>query len=162
MSDMITVAGLVATTPRSLTTSEGLPITSFRLASSQRRFDRTQQKWVDADSNWFTVTAFRHLAVNASRSLVKGQRVVVAGRLRIREWENGERSGITVEIEADSIGHDLSWGTGSWTRVQASTPHRDEPADPALRDDDPPGSVAALADHPAQEPHRESPQSRSA
>lgn len=162
MSDMITVAGLIATTPRTLTTSEGLTITSFRLASSQRRFDRTQQKWVDADSNWFTVTAFRQLAVNASRSLDKGQRVVVAGRLRIREWENGERSGITVEIEADAIGQDLSWGTGSWTRVQASTPHRDEPAELAQRDDEPPASVVALADHPAQESQRESPQTRSA
>jgi single-strand DNA-binding protein len=40
MTDNITLTGLVATTPRHLTTSEGLAITSFRLASSQRRFDR--------------------------------------------------------------------------------------------------------------------------
>ena len=40
MTDTITLTGLVATTPRHLVTSEGLPITSFRLASTQRRYDR--------------------------------------------------------------------------------------------------------------------------
>lgn len=33
MSDRITITGLVATQPRHIVTSEGLPITSFRLAS---------------------------------------------------------------------------------------------------------------------------------
>lgn len=117
MSDIITLTGLVATTPRHLTTSEGLAITSFRLASSQRRFDRAQQKWIDADTNWYTVSAFRALATNAAVSVVKGDRVIVTGRLRIRDWENTDRSGTTVEIEADSIGHDMFWGTSSFTRV---------------------------------------------
>ena len=40
--EKITVTGLVATTPRHLVTADNLPITSFRLASSQRRFDRGQ------------------------------------------------------------------------------------------------------------------------
>ena len=117
MSDIITLTGLVATTPRHLTTSEGLAITSFRLASSQRRFDRAQQKWIDADTNWYTVSAFRALATNAAVSVVKGDRVIVTGRLRIRDWENTDRSGTTVEIEADSIGHDMFWGTSAFTRV---------------------------------------------
>ena len=43
MPDAITLTGLVATNPRHLVTSEGLPITSFRLASTQRRFDRSQE-----------------------------------------------------------------------------------------------------------------------
>ena len=120
MSDSITVTGLVATTPRHLTTSEGLAITSFRLASSQRRFDRSQQKWIDADTNWYTVSAFRALATNSAESLVKGDRVMVSGRLRIRDWENTDRSGTTVEIEADSLGHDLTWGTSVFTRVIAT------------------------------------------
>ncbi len=50
MSDTITLTGLVATTPRHLVTSTGLPITTFRLASTQRRYDRAQQKWVDGDA----------------------------------------------------------------------------------------------------------------
>ena len=122
MPDAITLTGLVATTPRHLVTSEGLPITSLRLASTQRRFDRAQEKWIDGETNWYTVTAFRQLALNSNASIEKGQRVVVAGRLKIRDWENGERTGTTIEIEAESIGHDLSWGTAAFTRsVSAAT-----------------------------------------
>jgi single-strand DNA-binding protein len=129
MSDTITLTGLVATTPRHLTTSEGLAITSFRLASSQRRFDRSAQKWIDADTNWYTISSFRALANNSAVSIVKGDRVVVSGRLRIRDWENTDRSGTTVEIEADSIGHDMSWGTSSFTRVSSVASAETDPAD---------------------------------
>lgn len=129
MSDTLTLTGLVATTPRHLTTSEGLAITSFRLASSQRRFDRSAQKWIDADTNWYTVSAFRSLATNAATSVVKGDRVIVHGRLRIRDWENTDRSGTTVEIEADTIGHDMFWGTSTFTRVSVATQPDADPAD---------------------------------
>ena len=94
----------------------GLAITSFRLASSQRRYDRTQQRWIDADTNWYTVSCFRGLASNAAGSVVKGDRIMVSGRLKIRDWENTDRSGTTVEIEADNLGHDLFWGTSTFTR----------------------------------------------
>jgi single-strand DNA-binding protein len=117
MSELISVAGLVATTPRHLVTQDGLPITSFRLASSQRRFDRSQNKWIDGETNWYTVTGFRQLAINASTSVSKGDRIVVAGKLRVRDWDNGERAGTSVEIEAESIGHDLSWGSAVFTRT---------------------------------------------
>jgi single-strand DNA-binding protein len=120
MSDTISVTGLVATTPRHITTSEGLAITSFRLASSQRRYDRTQQRWIDADTNWYTVSCFRGLASNAAGSLVKGDRIMVSGLLKIRDWENTDRSGTTVEIEADNLGHDLFWGTSTFTRTLTS------------------------------------------
>jgi single-strand DNA-binding protein len=117
MSEALSVTGLVATTPRHLVTQDGLPITSFRLASSQRRFDRNQNKWIDGETNWFTVTAFRQLAINSSTSINKGDRVAVNGKLRVRDWDNGERAGTSVEIEADSLGHDLSWGNSVFTRT---------------------------------------------
>jgi single-strand DNA-binding protein len=37
--------------------------------------------------------------------------------LRVRDWDNGERAGTSVEIEAESIGHDLSWGSAVFTRT---------------------------------------------
>ncbi len=111
------MAGLVATTPRHLITQDGLPITSFRLASSHRRFDRNQNKWIDGETNWFTVTGFRQLAINSSTSVSKGDRIIVTGKLRVRDWDNGERAGTSVEVEADGIGHDLSWGSAVFTRT---------------------------------------------
>lgn len=117
MSDTITLTGIVATPPRHIVTSEKLEITSFRLASPQRRFNRTEQKWEDADTNWYTVTAFRQLAANAIGSILKGQRVVVTGRLRIRDWQTDEKTGTTIEVDADAIGHDLTFGTSSFTRT---------------------------------------------
>ncbi|MBF4571005.1 single-stranded DNA-binding protein [Herbiconiux sp. VKM Ac-1786] len=117
MTDTMTLTGVVATVPRHITTNAGLDITSFRLASSQRRFDRDRQKWVETDTNWYTVTGFRQLAQNMAASIEQGQRIVVSGRVRIRPWENAERSGTTIEIEADALGHDLGWGTAVWARV---------------------------------------------
>jgi len=120
----------VATTPRHLVTQDGLPITSFRLASSQRRFDRNQNRWIDGETNWFTVTSFRQLAINTSESVNKGDRIVVTGKLRVRDWDNGERSGTSVEVDADAVGHDLSWGTATFVRaiLVRETDPADEPA----------------------------------
>lgn len=117
MTEIISVAGLVATTPRHLVTQEGLPITSFRLASSTRRFDRSQNRWIDGDTNWYTVTAFHSLAINVNASISKGDRIMLTGKLRVRDWDNGERAGTSVEIEADAMGHDLTWGSSEFTRT---------------------------------------------
>lgn len=130
MTDNVTLTGLVATTPRHIVTSDGLAITSFRLACSQRRYDRVQQRWIDADTNWYTVSMFRNLALNSALSIAKGDRVIVIGRLRIRDWENTDRSGTTVEVEADAIGHDLSWGTTTYTRNTSSELARQEELQP--------------------------------
>lgn len=130
MSDIITLTGIVATPPRHLVTSAGLAITSFRLASRQRRFDRTRNTWVDADTNWYTISAFRQLAHNTRHSVRKGEHVLVTGRLRIRDWENADRNGTSIEVEADAVGHDLSWCTTSFVRSAPASSRESEPVDP--------------------------------
>lgn len=128
MTDSLTIAGLVATTPRHLVTSEGLPVTSFRLASSLRRFDSSKKTWVEYGTNWYTVTSYRQLATNAVGSIQKGDRVIVSGRLRIRDWESGEKRGTNVEIDADALGHDLSWGKSVFSRSVHAIAMSDEAA----------------------------------
>lgn len=132
MSETVSVAGLIATTPRYIVTADNLPIVSFRLASSTRRFDRATNRWVDGETNWYTVTAFNALATNANSSLSKGDRIMLTGKLRVRDWDNGERTGTSVEIEADAMGHDLTWGNSEFTRtvlVREDLDPVDAPAD---------------------------------
>ncbi|MGM7667067.1 single-stranded DNA-binding protein [Microbacterium sp. A93] len=117
MSEHITVRGFVATDPTTRTTGSGLAVGNFRLASTDRRFDREQQAWVDGATNWFTVNMFRQLSTNAAASLSKGQPVLVTGRLKVRQWQSEERSGTSVEIEAETIGHDLTLGTAFFNRA---------------------------------------------
>ncbi|MEW2460662.1 single-stranded DNA-binding protein [Microbacterium sp. K41] len=111
MTEMITVVGRVATDPHQGHTGARVPVTNFRLASTHRRFEPTTQTWVDSETNWFSVAAFRQLGQNARASLRVGDSIVVTGRLRIRAWESNGKQGTSADIEADAIGHDLRWGT---------------------------------------------------
>lgn len=117
MHNTITTSGLVATTPRHIVTQDGMPITSFRIACSQRVWDKQSNDWKDGETNWYTVTSFNTLAINTAGSVHKGDRILVSGLLRVRDWDNGETAGTSVEIEAKSIGHDLCWGNSTFTRT---------------------------------------------
>ena len=88
---------------------------------------------MDGETNWFTITSFRQLAINSATSISKGDRIVASGRLKVRDWDNGERSGTSVEIEADCLGPDLSWGTAEFTRTVLV---REDPEDQDLEDSD--------------------------
>lgn len=120
MNDMTTVTGVVGTTPKHYVTASGVPITTFRLASGLRRFDKDKKIWVDAGTNWYNVSGFRHLAFNLVRSINKGDHVLVTGRLKVRNWEKDDRRGTTVDLEADCVGHDLFWCTTTPVRSAPS------------------------------------------
>ncbi|MDY0909562.1 single-stranded DNA-binding protein [Microbacterium sp. CFBP9034] len=136
MSDTITVTGNVATHPDHKRMPSGVTITTFRVASGQRRFDRAANAWVDAGTNWYTVSAFRSLADHAFHSLRKGDRVVLTGRLRLREWDNGAKRGTAVEIDVEAIGHDLLWGTTTFVKDAQATGERHASPSPAQPADD--------------------------
>ncbi|HEX6577593.1 MAG TPA: single-stranded DNA-binding protein [Jiangellaceae bacterium] len=119
MSDaFITLIGNIASEIRSINTQRGTAITSFRFAHTPRRIDRQTGRWGDGPTSFFGVTCWRGLAEHVSASLHKGDPVVLYGRLRVRDWKNDDgRSGRDAEIDAISIGHDLTRGTSEFTRV---------------------------------------------
>lgn len=103
-------------------TRSGEPVASFRVAAGTRRFDRANNRWIDGDTHYFTVSCWRGLAHNVVQSLHKGMPVIVYGRLRSREVERPckEQTHLVryFDIEATSVGCDLARGTAVFTRVK--------------------------------------------
>jgi single-strand DNA-binding protein len=54
----------------------------------------------------------------------RGDPLLVTGRMRVREWDNGEGKprGYAAEIEATAMGHDLSRGTSAFRRTVRARP----------------------------------------
>lgn len=142
MNDItVTVVGNVAGETEHRTV-RGAPVTSFRLGSTRRYFDRAQRGWVDAPTTWLTVYCWRDLGENVASSVGRGDPLIVTGRLSVRQWEKDGRRGKEVELEAFSVGHDLSRGTSAFQRRQRSKP----PTESAGAFDDYAVSLAAAAD----------------
>lgn len=145
---VLTVVGNVGTDPRQRVLADGTVVTDFRLAQTPRRQDRASGQWVDGATIWFGVTCWRVLARHCAQSLVKGDRVVVTGRLTTRGWttDRGEQRS-SLEIDASSVGVDLSRAPVTVLR-QAPAATAPEPAlDPPAEE---PAAPGPAADVPAQ------------
>ncbi|HEY2982631.1 MAG TPA: single-stranded DNA-binding protein [Jatrophihabitantaceae bacterium] len=113
----ITIVGNVVDVPRLRQTNSGVPVASFRIASTSRRFDRDTGEWADNERLFATVTCWRAMAHNAAQSLKKGQPVVATGRFYSREYVKDEVTRMSYELDAVAVGHDLSRGTAEFTKI---------------------------------------------
>ena len=149
-----TVFGNIATEPKHSITPQGVPLTSFRMASTTTRFDQELQGYVDGHTTWLNVSCWRGLAFNAAASLRKGQPVIVYGTLHVRDWKDGDRSGREVELHAVSVGHDLRRGRTDFARVTRPMAERAllGGAAPTPSGTPGPGGAAAGSDRPEVQP----------
>lgn len=137
MSDTITIRGFVATEIKSSTTPGGVATASFRIGTTSRRYDKESGLWADGHTNWFTVQGYRQLAGSMGCSIKKGQPVIVVGKLKIRSWEKDGRIHHSTIIDADSVGHDLTWGSANFirsaTKPAMSAAESEQPLDVSSR-----------------------------
>jgi single-strand DNA-binding protein len=118
----ISMTGYVATQPRWRETSAGTPNLTMRVAWTPRRMDRATGEWSDGSTSYLTVVCWRKLADNVAVCLRKGDPVVVKGRLSVRPYEDKENvQRVAVEVDAYSVGHDLSRGVAQFQRVRPQT-----------------------------------------
>jgi len=131
----VTVHGNVVSDPVERLGRSGHVFTTFRIATTP--FRRTADgKFVDLDTSFYSVIVFNALAANVAASLHKGQPVVVEGNLSIQQYlgTDGQQR-TSAEIDADHVGHDLSWGRAAFERVsRAAALGHDRTADPDIRD----------------------------
>ena len=113
----VTIRGRLCADPLVFTTKAGAPMTKFRVAQSGRRQVQPGQ-WEDTEPSFYDVLAYRSLAANIGVSLKKGHPVAVHGRQRVVQWRRDDgQVFVNVEIEADAVGHDLTFGTTAFARV---------------------------------------------
>jgi single-strand DNA-binding protein len=79
-------------------------------------------EWVDTPSSFVSVTCFRKVAEHAMTCVYKGEPVFVRGPLRVREYTDakGDKR-LSVEVVAESLGHDMSRGVSHFSRVMPRT-----------------------------------------
>jgi single-strand DNA-binding protein len=120
----ITLRGYLTSEPKFRQTAQtGTPMTEIRLGSTPRRLNRETGEWQDQPTSYYTIKCWRRLAINASSSLHKGDMVVVRGHFYTRTWlDNQQRHRSVLEIEADSLGHDLSFGWSHFLRGSRPLP----------------------------------------
>jgi single-strand DNA-binding protein len=118
---IITVVGNLTDDPELKFTPSGAPVANFTVASTPRTFDKQTNEWKDGDALFLRCAAWRQLAENVAESLTKGQRVIVTGALRVRQYERQDGSkGTSVEMNVDEVGPSLKFATAKTTKATRS------------------------------------------
>lgn len=108
-SNTITVVGNLTRDPELRYTQSGKATVTVGIAVNRRY--QVNGEWQEQTS-YMNVVAWDQLAENIAASLTKGARILVTGRLDIREYEAREGGKRTaVDIVADEIGPTLRWAT---------------------------------------------------
>lgn len=117
----VSLIGVAVSEVRAATTEAGHAMARFRLVCRPRRFDAATGAFTEQEPSFVTVLCWRQLADHVAASVHKGDQVVVTGRMRVREWEHEGRMRVSVEVDAQSVGLDLTRAPAQLQR-NTSTP----------------------------------------
>lgn len=137
----ITLTGNLTADPELRFTPQGKPCASLQVAAN-KRVKQPDGSWGDGPTSYYRCTAWGQLAEHVAESLARGARVIIQGRLEIREYEtrDGQRR-VAAEIQADDIGPSLRFatahperaprqGAGWSTQTPPVTPRASQAGDP--------------------------------
>jgi single-strand DNA-binding protein len=98
----VMLIGNVGKDPELKYTPSGIPVTSFRLATSETWKDRDNN--IQEHTDWHTIVAWRGLAEVIQKLVKKGSRVYIEGRIQTRTFD--DKSGShrhVVEVLAENM-----------------------------------------------------------
>jgi len=98
----VMLIGNVGNDPELKHTPSGIPVASFRLATSENRKDK--EGIITEHTDWHTIIAWRGLADVVSKLVQRGSRVFVEGKIQTRSFDDklGNHRRV-VEILADTL-----------------------------------------------------------
>lgn len=142
----ICVVGNVLTAPEwRRTSASGRLVTTFKVAASTRRLDRTTGAWIDGNGLRVRVSCWRDLAGGVASSIMVGDPVVVYGQIYTRDWVDKDGTKRTLyEMEALAVGHNLARGRARFARNKpVSASEREPDPDQPVRLGGEPTEIAA-------------------
>lgn len=115
---IITVVGNLTADPELKYVGSGTPVASFTVASTPRSLNRQTNEWEDGEAMFIRCSVWREYAENVTESLSKGMRVVVTGKLQVRNYQRQDGSqGTSIEMQVDEVGPSLRYATAQVTRT---------------------------------------------
>jgi single-strand DNA-binding protein len=99
--NQLTISGNLTHDPELRLVQGDRAVCSIRIAHNERR-KSSSGEWTDQPA-YFDVTIWNSLGEWVAENLDKGQKVVIAGRLRWREYKVNDSKRQAVDITADSI-----------------------------------------------------------
>ena len=111
----ITVVGNVGRQPEGLKyTGAGLAVLKFSLADTRGKDDNKKTSWYD-------IVCFGDMAESVVENIGKGDRIIVAGRLQVEDYEKKDGSkGKRVEILADDVAKSIRGKRDAVSAVKAA------------------------------------------
>lgn len=112
-----TIMGNATADPTLVQQEDGSISAKVRIAVTGRYYNASQQDYADRKTEFLTVFVRRQQAKYVLLSVRKGQPLIVSGRLHSSEWtgEDGAPR-FSLNLQAEAIGHDLSYGTAAFRR----------------------------------------------
>jgi len=98
--NQLTITGNLTRDPELRSTRSDDSVCSIRIAHNERR--KVSGEWKDV-AQYFDVTIWKGMGEYVARELNKGDKVVIAGRLKWREYEVDGSKRQAVDITADSV-----------------------------------------------------------
>ena len=102
MLNKCSIIGNLGGDPEMRYTSNGNPVTEFRVATSRRYTSSDGERMEETE--WFSIVAWGRLAETCAQYLSKGRQVYADGRMRTRSWD-GEcgKKHYRTELIADTV-----------------------------------------------------------
>ena len=139
----VTIVGRAGTNPMVAASPKGDRVT-FRVISTERRFDEARQDRVDGDEYGVSVVCWRGLASAVLTTVRKGDPIVVIGRISTRRYEKNGSVEYFTDVKGDFVGLDVAKLGNRFSRSTFESRDQNEPGSaPALDPAGAPGDPAA-------------------
>lgn len=115
-----TIIGNLTADPEIKWTASGDAVVNFTVASTPRQLDKQSGQWVDGTPLFMRCSQWREPAENTANSYVRGQRVLVVGRLRQRSFEVEGQKRTVIELEVDEMGPSTRYGVTKFEKRSGS------------------------------------------